>query len=126
MNDLLGEVKGREGLGRRPASPAAAAAFDIEGGAPAANGRTADMDAFFKQVDDIKKDLTDIKALERQVIQMHDQSKTIVRQKDVQQHRADMQVSSASRRGSFMQAPAAVNSTSTGTSMSHPSSRDVQ
>jgi hypothetical protein len=95
MNDLLGEVKGREGLGRRPASPAAAAAFDIEGGAPAANGRTADMDAFFKQVDDIKKDLTEIKALERQVIQMHDQSKTIVRQKDVQQHRADMQVSGA-------------------------------
>jgi len=44
------------------------------------------------QVEDIKKDLTEIKARQREIQQQHERSKTIVRQKEMQKHREEMQV----------------------------------
>lgn len=44
------------------------------------------------QVDDIKADLTDIKARQRDIQQQHERSKTLVRGKEMQRHREEMQV----------------------------------
>lgn len=50
------------------------------------------MQAFFKSVEEIKKDMADIRELQRDVNQMHEKGKTIVKSKEMQRHREDMQV----------------------------------
>lgn len=91
MNDLLFTVKGQDGNAAR-ARPDMAS-YDVEAGyTPQQSEKGKDMDAFFQKVEDVKRDMTEIKAKEREIQQMHERSKTIVRQKEMQQHREDMQV----------------------------------
>eukprot|EP00877_Chromochloris_zofingiensis_P014435 jgi/Chrzof1/9245/UNPLg00212.t1 len=90
MNDLLFTVKGQDGNAAR-ARPDMAS-YDVEAGyTPQQSEKGKDMDAFFQKVEDVKRDMTEIKAKEREIQQMHERSKTIVRQKEMQQHREDMQ-----------------------------------
>jgi hypothetical protein len=95
MNDLLFAVKGPEASssrpGGRPESPGIP--YDVEAGLTTAQSeKSKDMDDFFQEVDGIKRDMTEIKQRQREIAQMHDHSKTIVRQREVQQHRDQMQV----------------------------------
>lgn len=86
MNDLLGTVKGAPG-------PRTGAVYDIEAGYTTAQSeRTKEMEEFFSQADDVKRAMAAIKAKQREIQRMHEQSKTIVRKNDMQQHRADVQV----------------------------------
>jgi len=50
------------------------------------------MRGFFQNVEAIKADMSEIKALQREVMSMHERSKTIVKSKDMASHREDMQV----------------------------------
>lgn len=88
MNDLLGTVKGSQ-------QPAAGGpqVFDIEAGYTTAQSeRTKEMDEFFTQVDEVKRAIAAIKGKQREIQRMHEQSKTIVRKADMQQHRAEVRV----------------------------------
>lgn len=87
MNDLLGTVKGSQGPGRGPQ------VFDIEAGFTAGQSeRTKEMEEFFLQVDQVKQAIAAIKTKQREIQRMHEQSKTIVRKADMQQHRGEVQV----------------------------------
>lgn len=87
MNDLLSTVKGSQGPGR------GAQVFDIEAGFTAAQSeRTKEMEEFFAAVDDVKRAIAAIKTKQRDISRMHEQSKTIVRKNDMQEHRAEVQV----------------------------------
>lgn len=67
--------------------------FDIEAGFTTAQSeRTKEMDEFFTQVDEVKRTMAAIKGKQREIQRMHEQSKTIVRKADMQQHRAEVQV----------------------------------
>jgi len=59
--------------------------------APAATERGQAMRAFFSNVESIKNDMAEIRALQREVLAMHEKSKTIVKSKDMERHREDMQ-----------------------------------
>lgn len=88
MNDLLGTIKGSEGLGR------GSQVFDIEAGYTTAQSeKTKEMEQFFAQVDEVKRSITAIRIKQREIQRMHEQSKAIVRKADMQQHRAEVQVS---------------------------------
>lgn len=101
MNDLLYAVKGADAAS--PSRPPAASAYgDVELGrgpgagptpppAPASE-KAKEMDLFFAKVEDVKADMAEIKTRQREIQQMHERSKTIVRQKEMQRHREDMQV----------------------------------
>jgi syntaxin 1B/2/3 len=91
MNDLLGAVhSGGSGIGRGREQ----ANYDIEAGfSTQQSEQNKEMEQFFAKVEEIKADLADIKTRQREVQQMHERSKTIVRQKEMQKHREDMQVS---------------------------------
>jgi hypothetical protein len=52
------------------------------------------MQQFFKSVEDIKGDMAEIRGLQRDVMTMHEKSKTIVKSKEMEKHRKDMQVGS--------------------------------
>jgi len=87
MNDFLGSVKASEGVGRGPQ------VYDIEAGYTTTQSeRTKEMEEFFAQVDEVKQAIAGIKAKQREIQRMHEQSKTIVRKNDMQQHRAEVQV----------------------------------
>ncbi|KAF5840438.1 Qa-SNARE, Sso1/Syntaxin1-type [Dunaliella salina] len=96
MNDLLGEVRPKDSLaGNNPAYEAAPGS-DVEMGevglsAPAATEKGQAMRAFFSNVESIKNDMAEIRALQREVLAMHEKSKTIVKSKDMERHREDMQ-----------------------------------
>jgi len=49
------------------------------------------MQRFFNHVEDIKKDMASIKELQRQVTQSHESGKVLVKSKEVQRHRQDLQ-----------------------------------
>lgn len=67
--------------------------YDIEAGFTTAQSeRTKEVDEFFVQVDDVKRAIAAIKTKQREIQRMHEQSKTIVRKADMQQHRAEVQV----------------------------------
>mmetsp|Transcript_23457 Transcript_23457/g.51498 ORF Transcript_23457/g.51498 Transcript_23457/m.51498 type:complete len:312 (-) Transcript_23457:687-1622(-) len=90
MNDLLGNVKKGSTLyeGRDD--------DDVETGLdgaplPPASDKEMSMKRFFEQVEDIKKDLAEIRSLQKEVLQMHEKSKTIVKTKEMQQHQQAMQ-----------------------------------
>lgn len=90
MNDLLGSVKGPAGA-RQGAG--GAQVYDIEAGFTTAQSeRSKEMDEFFVQVDGVKQAIAAIKTKQREIQRMHEQSKTIVRKADMQQHRAEVQV----------------------------------
>jgi hypothetical protein len=87
MNDLLGTIKGSEGSGKGPQ------VFDIEAGYTTAQSeKTQKMEEFFTQVDEVKRSIAAIRLKQREIQRMHEQSKTIVRKADMQQHRAEVQV----------------------------------
>jgi hypothetical protein len=91
MNDLMFAVApaGGGGIGRqRETSP-----YDIEAGYTAQQSEQGkEMEQFFAKVEEVKADLADIRSKQREVQEMHERSKTIVRQKEMQRHREDMQV----------------------------------
>jgi nucleosome binding factor SPN SPT16 subunit len=67
--------------------------FDIEAGFTAGQSdRTKEMEEFFLQVDQVKQAIAAIKTKQREIQRMHEQSKTIVRKADMQQHRQEVQV----------------------------------
>lgn len=89
MNDLLGSIKGPPGGGGPQQQ-----VFDIEAGYSSAQSeRSKEMEQFFAAVDEVKQALAAIKGKQREIHRMHEQSKTIVRKADMQQHRAEVQVS---------------------------------
>jgi hypothetical protein len=91
MNDLLFTVKTQEGQNVR-GSPAVA--YDIEAGYTTAQSeKSKEMEQFFGKVEELKQDMSEIRAKQREIQHMHERSKTIVRQKEMQQHRDEMQVS---------------------------------
>jgi len=59
---------------------------------PQATDKGQAMRAFFSNVESIKTDMAEIRTLQREVISMHEKSKTIVKSKDMEMHREDMQV----------------------------------
>eukprot|EP00878_Enallax_costatus_P030487 GHUV01033195.1.p1 GENE.GHUV01033195.1~~GHUV01033195.1.p1 ORF type:complete len:150 (+),score=64.12 GHUV01033195.1:1127-1576(+) len=89
MNDLLFTVKGQEGFSNGARGPAA---YDIEAGYTASQqDKGKDMGEFFAKVEELKQDMAEIKSKQREIQHMHERSKTIVRQKEMQQHRDEMQ-----------------------------------
>lgn len=90
MNDLLGSVKGPAGARQGAGGPQV---YDIEAGFTTAQSeRSKEMGDFFVQVDGVKQAIAAIKTKQREIQRMHEQSKTIVRKADMQQHRAEVQV----------------------------------
>lgn len=95
MNDLLGNDGGRWGGGQGGAqNPAYSGRGDVEEGfeVPPTEQELV-MRQFFTSVEDIKGDMAEIRALQRDVMAMHERSKTIVKSKEMEKHRKDMQVS---------------------------------
>lgn len=95
MNDLLGVVKGRgDEAGAPPQPPPGprSTAYDVEAGFTAAPGQREDIDAFFARVEEIKGDMAQVKSLEGDIERMHEEGKSIVRSKEMQEQRRAMQV----------------------------------
>ncbi len=93
MNDLLFAVKGQEPAGASRARNAESPGFDVEAGFTAQQSQKGkEMDGFFARVEEIKVDLAEIKAKQREIQQQHERSKTIVRKQEMQRHREEMQV----------------------------------
>ncbi len=88
MNDLLGNVKStgdvqltiNDGPGTGTAATAASSTAD------------ASMQDFFAQVEDIKRDMADIRCYQREFTDLNEKGKTLVKTKDVHEHREAMQV----------------------------------
>lgn len=67
--------------------------YDVETGyRDQQTGKGDEMNAFFERVSDIKADMNEIQAKQRQIQAMNERSKSIVRPKEMQQIRQDMQV----------------------------------
>jgi hypothetical protein len=92
MNDLLSAVRTGEGggIGRHNYDPEAPSNLYPP------NESEKDMQSFFKLVEDIKTDMADIKGKQRDLQEQHEKSKTIVRSKEMQRHREEMQVTTLS------------------------------
>eukprot|EP00197_Chlamydomonas_leiostraca_P011442 CAMPEP_0202869470 /NCGR_PEP_ID=MMETSP1391-20130828/12469_1 /ASSEMBLY_ACC=CAM_ASM_000867 /TAXON_ID=1034604 /ORGANISM="Chlamydomonas leiostraca, Strain SAG 11-49" /LENGTH=310 /DNA_ID=CAMNT_0049549791 /DNA_START=174 /DNA_END=1103 /DNA_ORIENTATION=+ len=93
MNDLLGDAGGDGGKGRGGRkNPAYSGQGDVEEGfeAPPTEQEMA-MQQFFRSVEDIKTDMAEIRGLQRDVMAMHEKSKTIVKSKEMEKHRKEMQ-----------------------------------
>ena len=95
MQDLLGSVKTNKNAlyDQRITEDD----VDIEKGSPPPDDappteQEQNMQTFFKSVDVIKKDLNEIKVLQREVIEAHERGKTLVKTKEVQKHQEIMQV----------------------------------
>lgn len=97
MNDLLGTV--RDDYGKRGRSSGGGNPLyggdEEEGFEAPPNEQELAMRQFFKAVEEIKTDMAEIRGLQREVNQMHEKSKTIVKSKEMQRHREEMQVSRA-------------------------------
>lgn len=92
MNDLLFTVRTQEAQNGVRGSPGVA--YDIEAGYTTAQSeKSKEMEQFFNKVEELKQDMSEIRAKQREIQHMHERSKTIVRQKEMQQHRDEMQVS---------------------------------
>lgn len=50
------------------------------------------MRRFFAIVEDIKANMTEIKGLQKEVVDLNEKGKTIVKTKEVQKHQEEMQV----------------------------------
>lgn len=93
MNDLLGNVRGSN-----PAYAGKDDGFehdsDIEEGPPGPPPSEAEqaMQRFFAAVESIKMDMAQIRALQREVNELHEQGKTIVKSDAVKKHQRLMQV----------------------------------
>eukprot|EP00879_Flechtneria_rotunda_P015726 GHRR01016448.1.p1 GENE.GHRR01016448.1~~GHRR01016448.1.p1 ORF type:complete len:314 (+),score=126.88 GHRR01016448.1:294-1235(+) len=91
MNDLLFAVKGHEGYSARERGPNGVA-YDIEAGYTTAQSeKTKEMEQFFAKVEELKQDMAEIKSKQREIQHMHEKGKGIVRQKEVQQNKDEMQ-----------------------------------
>lgn len=92
MNDLLGAARAGQD------NSLYARDSDIEEGTyhPPPTDSEKEMQEFFKKVEDIKTDMAEIRGLQREVNQMNEKSKIIVKSKEMQKHREDMQVGETS------------------------------
>lgn len=97
MNDLLGAARAGQ-----TNSLYAGEGGDLEEGGyhPPPTDSEKEMQEFFKQVEAVKTDMAEIRGLQREVNQMNEKSKIIVKSKEMQKHREDMQVGKGERVGS--------------------------
>ncbi|MEW5300696.1 MAG: hypothetical protein WDW38_005370 [Sanguina aurantia] len=88
MNDLLGAARAGQ-----TSSLYAGEGADLEEGGyhPPPTDSEKEMQEFFKQVEAVKTDMAEIRGLQREVNQMNERSKIIVKSKEMQKHREDMQ-----------------------------------
>ncbi len=89
MNDLLAAVKGSAIYGR----PDDSLGEDLEAniGLPLPPGKS-DMESFYEKVNDIKKDFMQIKTLHGEVLASYERGKGLIKTKDMQAHREELQV----------------------------------
>lgn len=94
MNDLLSAVKGSAIYGR----PDDSLGEDVEAniGLPLPPGKS-DMESFYEKVNDIKKDFLQIKTLHGDVLASYERGKGLIKTKDMQAHREELQVWSCTR-----------------------------
>lgn len=84
--DLLYAVKGKGEERQRDEFD------DIEANQPQEETESdKDLQVFFTKVEEIKGDMAEIKALQREIQQAHEKGKTLVKTKDIQKHRDEMQ-----------------------------------
>lgn len=99
MNDLL---PGLRGTG--PQQVTVALNNDVEMGlAPRGTEQSSELTDFFRRVEDIKADMAEIRALQRQISSQHEAGKTIIKTREMQRHQADMQVCPERRRLNIQQ-----------------------
>ena len=98
MNDLLGgaQAGGKRGAKYQPDDEGAEEQHgDIEEGGPPPPPPTDEeqsMKLFFKSVEALKTDMAEIRGLQREVTDLNEKGKTIVKTKEVQKHQEEMQV----------------------------------
>ena len=97
MNDLLGgaQAGGKRGAKYQPDDDGAEEHGDIEEGGPPPPPPTDEeqsMKLFFKSVEALKTDMAEIRGLQREVTDLNEKGKTIVKTKEVQKHQEEMQV----------------------------------
>eukprot|EP00201_Polytomella_parva_P023349 CAMPEP_0175047880 /NCGR_PEP_ID=MMETSP0052_2-20121109/5855_1 /TAXON_ID=51329 ORGANISM="Polytomella parva, Strain SAG 63-3" /NCGR_SAMPLE_ID=MMETSP0052_2 /ASSEMBLY_ACC=CAM_ASM_000194 /LENGTH=305 /DNA_ID=CAMNT_0016311833 /DNA_START=121 /DNA_END=1035 /DNA_ORIENTATION=+ len=88
MNDLLGSVKGNSLYAAENDDDEF---MDMEQQATPISDADKQMQEFFKKVEDIKRDMAQIKSLQTDIVAMHEKGKTIVKSKEMQKHRDAMQ-----------------------------------
>ena len=110
MNDLLGGAPERSKRSARapPASSASMRAnelydaeeVDLEEGPPPPPPSEGEhsMKAFFKTVEELKENMAEIRGLQREVVDLNEKGKTLVKTKAVQKHQEEMQVGSGNLR----------------------------
>ena len=115
MNDLLGGAPERSKRSARapPASSASMRANELydadevdleEGGPPPpppSEGEQS-MKAFFKTVEELKENMAEIRGLQREVVDLNEKGKTLVKTKAVQKHQEEMQVGAGNLSGICM------------------------
>lgn len=107
MNDLLGDVKvhdegearpprrQRRGQAENPAYNGNGPDVEMASFAPPPSDHEAAMQTFFTAVEEIKKDMKTIREAETGIEELHERGKTLVKSKDVQKARQEMQVTCA-------------------------------
>lgn len=89
MNDLLGDIRSANEVH-----------VDLESGQPAAREGTSSspsdegiaMSRFYDSVAEVKSNLAELKGMQDEIKDMNETSKTLIKSKDVEKHRGDMQV----------------------------------
>ena len=93
MNDLLGTVKGKGNNALYKGEEHEEEGHDEEQGfTPPPSAAETEMQEFFRKVEDVKKDMAEIRSLQKEITTIHEKSKTIVKSKEMQKQREVMQV----------------------------------
>ena len=93
MNDLLGSVKASGTRKQADEGDGDVEEVDEEEGvAPPPTEAEREMQQFFRAVEAIKTDMAETRSLQKDILSMHEKSKTIVKSKEMQKHRELMQV----------------------------------
>jgi hypothetical protein len=92
MNDLLGSVKGGNPVYDRDDDPEKGILDDNAPPPEPPKQHELSMKEFFKKVEGIKVNMTEIKALQREINDLHERGKTIVKTQAVKAHQEQMQV----------------------------------
>lgn len=93
MNDLLGTVKGKGSNALYKGEEKGDDGHDEEQGfTPPPSAAETEMQDFFSKVEDVKKDMAEIRSLQKEITTIHEKSKTIVKSKEMQKQREVMQV----------------------------------
>ncbi len=93
MNDLLGDIKPTIAAGGYARGPGNSNGGDVEMGS--SGGAAGDQDAlqsYFREVESIKKEMDGIKAAQRDLMTMHENTKAMIKTREVQQARQAMEV----------------------------------